>query len=361
MPIYKRKASNGDIRYRSRIRINGCDRSKTFRTKREAELWEAKVRTVIESSFGGNPLSASKILTSNLLDEYRENELPKLRDRQHRQTQLDFWQRSIGHKRLADLSSIDFIRARETLVVGHFQRGAEKQFKRSSKTVNRYLACISAVMSYGVRLGWIPSSPVPPKLKLKEVAYEKRTLSTQECGQLLAHLEDCPDKALHAFIRISMMTGCRRGELSLLEWDCVSFESNGITFRASTTKTAKERIVYPDPVSMKLLSHLFERSTGPLVFPSPHDSSKPRTDFLKGFRQQLSQAGIANPQRIRIHDLRHTAGTLLAQQGYSLINIQKLLGHTSIQTTMKYVEASDKEPQVATQLLFDLLDTRRPA
>lgn len=52
--------------------------------------------------------------------------------------------------------------------------------------------------------------------------------------------------------------------------------------------------------------------------------------LLDGFRDAIQRAGIPH---LRFHDLRHTAGSWLAQAGVSMHEIKRILGHASIRTT----------------------------
>jgi len=51
------------------------------------------------------------------------------------------------------------------------------------------------------------------------------------------------------------------------------------------------------------------------------------------FRIYADRAGLTG---FRFHDLRHTYASLLANAGASILEIKELLGHTSIQTTLRY-------------------------
>jgi integrase len=57
----------------------------------------------------------------------------------------------------------------------------------------------------------------------------------------------------------------------------------------------------------------------------------------------LKDAGIEN---LRFHDLRHTAGTRLAEAGADAFTIKDILGHASIQTSAIYIHATDEENAV---------------
>ena len=61
--------------------------------------------------------------------------------------------------------------------------------------------------------------------------------------------------------------------------------------------------------------------------------NKPLKDIRTAFKNACKRAGIKN---LRIHDLRHTVATRLVLAGVDLATVSKLLGHSSIQMTMRY-------------------------
>src|SRR5207253_1204020 len=69
-----------------------------------------------------------------------------------------------------------------------------------------------------------------------------------------------------------------------------------------------------------------------LVFPSPEGSIlDPDNLYHRYFQPVLTKAGL---RKIRLHDLRHTFGSLLIQNGASLVYVKEQMGHSSIQVTV---------------------------
>ena len=72
------------------------------------------------------------------------------------------------------------------------------------------------------------------------------------------------------------------------------------------------------------------------------------------FKRALAQIGIT--RTIRVHDLRHTAASLMIQQGTPVKAVQDILGHSDYATTMKYyVTANEKMMRQGTDALEALL------
>ncbi|MEV4581878.1 tyrosine-type recombinase/integrase [Nonomuraea jabiensis] len=74
-----------------------------------------------------------------------------------------------------------------------------------------------------------------------------------------------------------------------------------------------------------------------LVFATKHGSPIERTEDWKIWKSILQQAGVRD---VRVHDARHTATTLLIEQGVNIRVVQQVLGHTRVTTTERYTHVS---------------------
>src|SRR6202162_1706270 len=80
-----------------------------------------------------------------------------------------------------------------------------------------------------------------------------------------------------------------------------------------------------------------------LVFPSPDGAIlDPDNLYHRYFQPVLTKAGL---RKIRLHDLRHTFGSLLIQSGASLVYVKEQMGHRSIQVTVDTGWAPDSRRQ----------------
>src|SRR5205823_6033938 len=86
------------------------------------------------------------------------------------------------------------------------------------------------------------------------------------------------------------------------------------------------------------------------VFESPRKPGHHILEPKKAFNAALADAGIEN---FRFHDLRHTAGTRLAELGVGIETIKDILGHADVRTTLIYVHAVDRRKVEAMQVLVD--------
>ncbi|KAB8185806.1 tyrosine-type recombinase/integrase [Microbispora catharanthi] len=78
-----------------------------------------------------------------------------------------------------------------------------------------------------------------------------------------------------------------------------------------------------------------------LLFPTRRGRPMGRSEDYKMWKALLKQAGV---REARLHDARHTAGTLLVEQGVHIRVVQEILGHARVTTTERYTHIAS--PQV---------------
>lgn len=185
-------------------------------------------------------------------------------------------------------------------------------------------------------------------------------LSRGEVNAVLA----CQDIPEHARLRIVIfaLQGWRRGEFVSLKLEDLHLDSvppfadikTGGIGKPRKSRKAYRSIILPE--ALPLLRRWLELTSGKpndlgLVFPSerggwqrqPFQISKrvgKRSVGTNMLSAWLALAGIVRP--FRIHDLRHTGGSLMAATA-PLAIVQKHLGHASINSTLRYIGSSDAE------------------
>ncbi len=209
--------------------------------------------------------------------------------------------------------------------------------------VHRELSLLRTMLNYAKRQGWIPHNPFERAERIITPADEvmrNRVLSKFEEQRLLAV---CVDKREHLrpFIIAALDTGMRRGELLSLTWLDVGLPTRTIRLRAFNTKTAKAREV---PISDRLAVELerlkLASSESGLVFACG--------DVKRSFTTACRLAGIDD---LHFHDLRHTFATRMIQAGMPIAEVARLLGHSSVQMTYRYSNATAETISRAATLL----------
>jgi integrase len=227
---------------------------------------------------------------------------------------------------------------------------------RSITTVHRELQLLRHMLSVAVREGWLARNPFncgEPLINPADERARKRILSREEEGRLLAacgerintyqrkgrEVTAHDDGHLRAHLRPLLIclldTAMRSGEALKLTWDDLDFDPRRLTVREFNTKTLSERAA---PITERLareLQALYPRTgkrADRLVFGV--------TDNIhRSFHGACKAAGIED---LRVHDLRRTAATRLHRGGMPIAEIARILGHSSIVTTYRYIGVDDE-------------------
>jgi integrase len=209
---------------------------------------------------------------------------------------------------------------------------------RSTSTLNRYRSLLSSIFSFGVRTGKSRTNPVAKVGRFQENEHRVRFLSAGE--------EEALRKAVRAIsaereaeMDLALHTGMRRGEQYGLAWADVDLERGILTVHGKTGR----RFVVLNSVAKDALEILWEISNGS-KFVCPDKRRDDQQDWRRWFEEACESAKVDN---FRWHDLRHTFASRLVMAGVDLSTVQKLLGHRSIVTTMRYAHLSPDHLQSA--------------
>jgi integrase len=177
-----------------------------------------------------------------------------------------------------------------------------------------------------------------PKIrKLEERKDVGRALSPKEQANLLDALKDRRTPHLGTLIPLLLLTGMRAGEALSLAWGRVDLFNNTLTVGRAKTANGTGRVLpVNDDLAIVLATHrewFVERFGEPkpehYLFPwgkpVPADPLRHATDITWGWDQLRAATGV----RCRLHDLRHTFATRLAENGVSESTMLALMGHMS--------------------------------
>lgn len=231
--------------------------------------------------------------------------------------------------------------------------GIEANFRLSPASINRCLSAIRAYIRFLIEQDF-KLQIIPDQFKM--VKKEKSHPHVAELEELIAlieapsKLEKLEELALRnrAMLEVLFATGMRISELVSLDKQNIN-ESGRILISG---KGKKQRFVYLTPRSLTHLNNYLalRNDTSPALF----TPTKGKTTFDKGKRisTRYVQSKIKEYREalkinlpITPHSLRHGFATYLAESGASPVAIQMLLGHESLNTTTRYVNASDKFAQ----------------
>ncbi len=204
-------------------------------------------------------------------------------------------------------------------------------------TVNRELEVLRHLFHLADRWNkFFGKNPVSRAGLLPLNNQKERILSLDEEKRLLSVC----DTYLRSIVVTALYTGMRKGEILSLKWENIDLDINLITIDQTNAKSKKTRRIPVNSVIRELLLEQRLKSAGcEYVFLSSKGTPYMRQDSLnRAYLLALTKAEIKG---LRFHDLRHTAATRLIELGYSIVPVKEILGHASINTTMRYVHPSE--------------------
>ncbi len=191
----------------------------------------------------------------------------------------------------------------------------------------------------------------------KSTREEMRFLSAEEIGRLA----DAIHPRHRALILMAGFTGLRWGELAGLRAEhldllrgtvdvreALTEAGNGVV-RVVPTKTGQRRTVPLPRFLCKVLTEQLAKYPGPdgLVFSSTEGGPLRRNNFYtRHFKPALRRAGL--DEKVRFHDLRHSAASIAIAMGANVKQVQQMLGHASATVTLNTY--SHVFPSLAEQL-----------
>ena len=215
--------------------------------------------------------------------------------------------------------------------------------KKSSKvTIDNIRRILSSFFSWLEDEDYILKSPVRRIHKVKTGTNIKETYS-DEALELMR--DNCTELRDLAIIDMLASTGMRVGEMVLLNRNDIDFkERECIVFG----KGSKERIVYFDArTKLHLQNYLASRKDdNPALFvslKSPHKRLK-----IGGVEVRLREFGKQlGLQKVHPHKFRRTLATMAIDKGMPIEQLQRLLGHSKIDTTLQYAMVKQSNVKLA--------------
>jgi site-specific recombinase XerD len=336
--------------------------SKTFHTKREAELYAASLeqdfrekrqkskeldRMFREGIYVGQkyydimadlqkPAKPSEVLFAQVIQKYEEEvQIHKAWNTQNTQkNQLRYWDKRLGYLPLTQITP-SLINEEKVVL---FDQG------KKSSTVRRYLVLLNHILNVCTN-EWqlLDKNPASQVKKPADAKGRTRFLSQKEIATLLEACKTSTHWQLYPICTLALATGARYSEIVKLPLKQISFEREVMILKDTKNKT--DRSIPLSPFAATVLKDYVHELVRRyphldpdmcLLFPSKN--GKTPAYIRKVWRQTLKNCGITD---YHFHDNRHTFSSHLVMNGASLIDTAHILGHKTLAMVQRYAHLSE--------------------
>ena len=218
----------------------------------------------------------------------------------------------------------------------------QNEHQSSRVTVDNIRRILSSFFSWLEDEDYIIKSPVRRIHKVKTASSIKDTYTDEDLEKMRDNCKEIRDLAM---IDMLASTGMRVGEMVLLNRDDIDFsERECVVFG----KGNKERVVYFDArAKLHLKKYLDSRTDGnPALFVTlraPYERIK-----IGGIEHRLREMGKRlNIPKVHPHKFRRTLATMAIDKGMPIEQLQRLLGHQRIDTTLQYAMVKQNNVKTA--------------
>lgn len=331
------KRKNGTF-YRARIyKVDGTRASKTFPNKTLAKEWERRMLHERYEQEATGLVVDDTIRFEEFVDRwYKEKVLIRLAD----STRTGY--QRVVRKHLMPLLSM--IRMRD-IRVDHANKLVQKLSAagHSPKGINDIVGVLLTIMNDAMEWQCLARNPLSRYKLLKEPELHFDYWTAPEIRQFLNATISDPHH--HLYI-LALNTGMRRGEICALKWDRIDLIRNQIIVSrtlgryglSETTKTGRKRYVPINSVVKNVFERLLQEKRGEFVFCNEEGTPVDAHHLYRDFQIAQKRAGFT--KLIRFHDIRHTFASHFMMNGGNIYDLQKILGHTTLEMTQRYAHMS---------------------
>jgi site-specific recombinase XerD len=344
MAIEKRSLSNGNTAYRAVVtkRIDGKRHRmiSSFKTKREARAWEIEQ---LENLRGGLNIAETRVNFRSLADKWLNEVI--MHEKSHN-TFRAFKGDLVVHI-YPILGALKISKITKNHVSTMRAMLSEKQLSRAS--INRIMASFKSFINYCIDHGHIVKNPF---VGYKELKIQKKQKEFWEKEDLQNFVKNAKGNYYYDLFIFALNTGVRIGEIGALNVGKVNLERNTILIDESigkagisSVKNYEIRNIYMNETVRKIVkTHIKDKGPKAPLFSTKENARVYSGSFTVRNFTPLQQRLKLNT-KISFHGLRHTFASHFLMNGGSIFDLQKLLGHKSINSTMVYAHLSQSHIQ----------------
>jgi len=223
---------------------------------------------------------------------------------------------------------------RELVADFHHDLGSTRPYE-----ANRNKELIGRIFELAKSWGFYPEDAPNPVRRIEKFPEVKRErfVSAEEMPRLVAAIDREDTPYIKAIIWMYLLLGVRKSELLRLKWSDVDMGNLTVTIQEPKGKAGTKSHVLPLPKAVAAILRDLPKLVGnPYLFPG-HVKGKHLVVIDRPWRRIRERAKLDD---VRIHDLRRTLGSWMAQSGVPINIIGKILNHSQLQTTQIYARLS---------------------
>ncbi len=197
---------------------------------------------------------------------------------------------------------------------------------------NRILELISKMFELARRWGYVDDDAVNPARDIDAFPEEKRDrwVTPQELPRLAEAIDQEPNLYARLALWLYLLTGMRKSEMLEAKWKDIDWERKEL--RLANTKAGRIHYVPLSEPAIAVLRQIPRIEGNPYIIVGKKEGSH-LVNIYKPWNRIRKSAGVDD---VRLHDLRRTLGSWMAQSGNSLHLIGRVLNHSSQATTAVY-------------------------
>lgn len=301
----------------------------------------------------------SKLTIEDLVDKYRDEWRATKRTSHDDDRHADYFLEAFGHRPARELSPGEIVEWRTAYMAGTVpseeclnpvverpKRQPQKPGPRKPSTANRALAFLRRLYNMAIRDGLLELNPAARVQALKENNMINAWLRPGDQEQhLRKHFRRPEDWRI---CELGIHTGLRASNLFSIRREHADLEQGFL--RVPTTKTDRAQDLPLSERAVELLREMLAEHDSDWLLPSPTDPTHPRCYDSwrnKRFKPAVKRAGLT----LRFHDLRHTFGSRLINQGAPDYEVAALMNHASTAMLKRYAHLAPDRLRRTVQLL----------
>lgn len=220
----------------------------------------------------------------------------------------------------------------------------QKERGISNRSLEKVRGCIATFYRWMQVEGYIDKNPC---IAIPTIKYEKKPKTP--CSQIdLEYLRKaCETKKQKAILEVLYSTGCRVGELVILKKSDIDWNKKSVHLFGKGKKHRTSFLNAKAEVALKEYLESREDDNDWLFVSDRKPYGQMHVCGIQKIIRGISERADSKvAKKVTPHILRHTMATRMVENNSDLISVQKILGHTNINTTMTYVHKSMENVQM---------------